>query len=252
MPTTADGIRYDHAPGDGTPVIYVHGWLGSAASWDAVRNEMTVEHPAVVYDQRCHGDSACTPFDRIDQLVDDLAAVVDDAGIAAPVLAAHSMGGMVALQYAATRPVAGLFLVGTCADTPSPAVRSPRWFLDRFGEMDRAEWAELVVDNYTADCTPHEVVDAARQQLRDADDVPVESGLRAMDRFDVRDDLDAVEAPVTVVGGRHDRAITPEKVAELAALLGVDPVMLDAAHDMLHEVPAQVSDRLDSFLRTVG
>lgn len=245
MPETDTGIVYEQS-GAGTPVVFIHGWLGNKESWTPVRDRLAGEYRAVWYDQRCHGASACEPFQVMRTLERDLDAVITEAGLENPVLAGHSMGGMVALSYAVRQPVAGLFLAGTCASTPQPIVKSPKFFLEQYEEIDRERWADMIVENYTWAGTPDEIVAEAKQQLLAADPIPVRSGLRAMIDFDVRDQLPDV--PAAVLGGKHDNAITPEKMWELAALLGTSPVMLDAGHDIIHEAPDQVAAHLDQFL----
>lgn len=249
MDRTVDGLVYELAPGTGTPLVYVHGWLGSRESWKQVDAQLETDAPRLFYDQRCHGESGCDPF-TIDDLADDLDSVITATGLEQPVVAGHSMGGMVALTHALDTPVAGVFLVGTCASTPEPVNRSVRWFRENLDTVDRADWAEGIIDNYTAAGTPEAVKKEARQQLLDAPREPVVHGLDAMLQFDIRERLPP-DVPVCVVGGEQDRAITPAKVEELAALLNVEPVWLDAAHDLLHEVPERVAAVLDGFLDRV-
>lgn len=246
MDRTVDGLVHELEPGTGTSIVYVHGWLGSRESWRPVDEQLGTDRPQLFYDQRCHGESGCEPFD-LDSLSDDLDAVIAANGLQRPVIAGHSMGGMVALTHALDHPPAGLFLVGTCASTPTPVNRSPQWFLENLDSADRAEWAELIIDNYTASTTPTEIERAAREQLLDAPREPIVHGLEAMVDYDVRDRL-PVDAPVCVVGGRRDQAITPERVEELAERCGTEPVWIDAAHDLLHETPGQVAEHLKTFL----
>lgn len=252
MPRTGTGIVYETRDGTGTPIVFVHGWLGSRAYWDRVIRRIDTGNPLLWYDQRCHGDSDCSRFD-MDTLVADLDRVLDDAGHDRPALVGHSMGGMVALRYTADHPdrVSGLFLAATSASTPDPAVESPRFFLEELDRMDRGDWADMILDNYMGEQASEEIRAASREQLIAADEVPVRCGLQLMIDYDVRDRLDAVDVPVSVVGGRHDRAITPEKVDELAALLGVDPVMLDTTHEVVAEEPGRVAALIEAFIGEV-
>lgn len=246
MDRTVDGLVYELEPGTGIPVVYVHGWLGNRESWRLVDAQLETSRPQLFYDQRCHGESGCDPFD-MQGLADDLDSVIAAAGLDQPVVAGHSMGGMVALTYALDHSVSGLFLVGTCASTPEPVNKSPQWFREHLDTVDRERWAELIVDNYTTPGTPEAVKAEAREQLMEAPREPVVHGLDAMIEYDVREQF-PVAAPVCVVGGKKDRAITPETVEALAELCGTDPVWIDAAHDLLHETPSEVAEHLETFL----
>jgi pimeloyl-ACP methyl ester carboxylesterase len=112
-----DGVRL-HARdwgGDGPPVVLLHGLASNCRIWDGVAPLLAAAgFRTVAIDQRGHGES-----DQPDHGYDfatvgcDLAAAVAALGLARPVLAGHSWGGNVALQYAADRgdAVAGLALV---------------------------------------------------------------------------------------------------------------------------------------------
>ncbi|MDY6766485.1 MAG: alpha/beta hydrolase [Candidatus Nanohaloarchaea archaeon] len=243
-----DDLTTQSVAGDGTPLVFLHGWLGSTASWQQVREHLNVDNPLLFYDQRCHGDSPCEAFD-FDDLADDLHSLIEQHGFEDPILAGHSMGGMVALTYAVNHDnLGGLFLLGTCASTPEPETGSPSYFLERFGEMDREEWARTMVDNYTHETTAEAFREETVRQVVDAGATPIESGLRAMIDYDVRPALDGLTVPASVIGGRHDKAITPEKVEELARLCGCEAEFLDAAHLLLQEAAEAVAGLLEQFV----
>ncbi|MFB6147508.1 MAG: alpha/beta fold hydrolase, partial [Candidatus Nanohaloarchaea archaeon] len=159
---SAGDISYRTVEGDGTPLVFIHGWLGSKESWRQVEKELDLENPMVFYDQRCHGNSSCSKFD-FDDLAEDLEQLLEMLGVEEPVLVGHSMGGMVALKYAAEKEVSGLCLLGTSAETPEPDNHSPRFFLEKFGSMDRRAWAMEIVKNYAPDIDDPEIKDAARR-----------------------------------------------------------------------------------------
>ncbi len=238
-------------PGTGTPIVFLHGWLGSKESWRQVRRDLDIDNPLLFYDHRCHGESPCAEFD-FDDLADDLHTLIAQHGFEDPVLVGHSMGGMVALTYAVRYDtLGGLVLLGTCASTPEPEVKRPQFYLDNFHEMEREEWAEMIAENYLGQGAGP-LWEETVQELVAADDEPVISGLEAMVEYDVRDELDSVDVPAMVVGGRQDGAITPEKSRELADLLDCRLEMIDSSHLMLQEVPGTVTTLLASYLEEHG
>lgn len=231
-------------PGEGRPLVLVHGWMGSRASWDRVLRELDVPNPVVRYDQVCHGDAPHEPFD-METLAADLRDVIATHCDEPPLVVGHSLGGMVALTHAVEdgSPV-GLLLLATCASTPEPRHRSPAWFLEQLDTMDRGEWAERIADNYLPD-GPAELREMEVDILTAADERPLRSGLEAMVDYDVRGALPDLDVEAHVVGGTRDAAITPDKVRELAALLGVEPAMRDSSHLMLQEIPGQVAETIE-------
>jgi len=101
--------------GGGRPVVLLHGLASNARIWDGVAPRLAGAGLRVVaLDLRGHGDSD-QPSDGygFETVGRDLEAALAALGLARPVLAGHSWGASVALEYAAGRPgaVAGLALV---------------------------------------------------------------------------------------------------------------------------------------------
>ena len=101
--------------GGGRPVVLLHGLASNARIWDGVAPRLAGAGLRVVaLDLRGHGDSD-QPGDGygFETVGRDLEAALAALGLERPVLAGHSWGASVALQYAAGRAVAlaGLALV---------------------------------------------------------------------------------------------------------------------------------------------
>jgi pimeloyl-ACP methyl ester carboxylesterase len=92
-------------------VLFAHGYANSLGTWHYQRLGLAdMENPTVrmvFYDQRGHGRSGQSVPERstIDQLGEDLAAVLDAVAPSGPVvLIGHSMGGMTVMALADRRP----------------------------------------------------------------------------------------------------------------------------------------------------
>lgn len=105
-------------------VVLAHGWTLDSTTWAPVSSALAGPGARVVrYDHRGHGRSgAADPASMtLDQLADDLAAVVAEAAPTGPlVLAGHSMGGMTLMALAERHPdvvarAAGIGLVATAS-----------------------------------------------------------------------------------------------------------------------------------------
>ncbi|MCA1843616.1 MAG: SDR family NAD(P)-dependent oxidoreductase, partial [Actinobacteria bacterium] len=107
--------------GSGPTVLLSHCWTGSRATWEPVAARLVAAGRRVVlYDQRGHGASTLGPgTPTVDQLGEDLAAVLEAVDARDAVVAGHSMGGMAVQALAVTRPdvlaerVRALVLAGT-------------------------------------------------------------------------------------------------------------------------------------------
>jgi pimeloyl-ACP methyl ester carboxylesterase len=101
--------------GSGQAVVLLHGLASNARIWDGVASRLAGAGLRVVaLDQRGHGasDQPASGYDFA-SVGRDLSAALAALGIQRPVLAGHSWGANVGLQFAADRPgsLAGLALV---------------------------------------------------------------------------------------------------------------------------------------------
>ena len=248
MPETDNRIFYKTKEGKGKALVFIHGWLGSHKSWQPVDRNLDTDNPRVFYDLRCHGDSQCSRF-SFETLAKDLERLLTDLKLENPILVGHSMGGMVALTYAKSYDnFSGLFLAGSCASTPEPENHSPRFFLEKFGSINRKTWAELIVENYAPETDHPEVKSMVVRELLHANDTEIIYSLGSMLKYDVRDNFKGLDKPASVVAGEKDGAITMDKSEELAELLECPLHRIDSSHLMLQEKPEKVAELLEQFL----
>ncbi|WP_459709757.1 SDR family oxidoreductase [Actinophytocola sp. KF-1] len=116
------GVRlavYEDGPGDGVPVVLVHGYPDNASVWDGVAGELASRFRVIRYDVRGSGESG-EPSSRdgyvIPRLVEDLVAVVRDLSDQPVHLVAHDWGSIQA--WAAVREFSHLFLSYTSISGP--------------------------------------------------------------------------------------------------------------------------------------
>lgn len=102
--------------GGGPPVVLLHGLVGSGMYWGSAYDRLAEDHRLVVPDLLGFGRSPWPPSGYgPDEHADALRRCLDDLGISASVvIAAHSLGGLVALRLARTQPhrVAGIVAFG--------------------------------------------------------------------------------------------------------------------------------------------
>ena len=88
---------------DALPVVCVHGYTSSAEAFNALARRLQDRAHIIAMDVRGHGESAWSPdgaYQYADQM-SDLAALVDQLGTERFVLIGTSMGGIIAMAYAA-------------------------------------------------------------------------------------------------------------------------------------------------------
>lgn len=127
-----NGIKlYYEVYGQGTPLVLMHGFAGTAESWKPQIPALSAKYRLILYDARGHWRSESPRSADLyshDIFADDLRALLDHLDAEAAIVGGLSMGGVIALTYYFKHPerVRALIL----ADS-GPGFRNPE---------RRAEW----------------------------------------------------------------------------------------------------------------
>jgi NAD(P)-dependent dehydrogenase (short-subunit alcohol dehydrogenase family)/pimeloyl-ACP methyl ester carboxylesterase len=118
------GVRlavYEDGPGDGVPIVLVHGYPDNASVWDGVVGELAGRFRVIRYDVRGAAASG-TPDGRdgylIARLVEDLVAVIRDSTDQPVHLVAHDWGSIQAWGAVSDPALHGLFASYTSISGP--------------------------------------------------------------------------------------------------------------------------------------
>lgn len=104
---TVNGVRiaYTETGGTGISLVLVHGSWGSHHNWDPVVPGLTEHFRVVSYDRRGHSESERPPGQgHFSEDVADLAALIEQLGLAPAWVVGNSSGAVITLQLAAARP----------------------------------------------------------------------------------------------------------------------------------------------------
>jgi 3-oxoadipate enol-lactonase / 4-carboxymuconolactone decarboxylase len=242
---------------DGLPLLVVGPSLGTSveALWSAAAEPLGDAFHVVGWDLPGHGRNSWVPSDdglsMADLAADVLAAVDTLAGAGAAFdVAGDSVGGAVALQLLLDAPgrvrSAVLLCTGAAIGTPqswaerTAAVRASgtpsllsasaqRWFGPGFVEREPGRSSALL------------------HSLSQADDAGYAAVCGALARFDVRDRLSEITAPVLAVAGAHDVATPPDSLGEVAD--GVQSGRLVVLDDVAHLAPVEAPERVAALVR---
>jgi pimeloyl-ACP methyl ester carboxylesterase len=202
---------YYEVHGRGRPLVLIEGLGVATWTWELHVPELSRHFRTVVYDNRGVGRSAKPPGPySIAQMADDLAALLDALQIEQAHILGTSMGGMIALEFAARHPqrVDRLVLVATTAGgathVPMTAATLARFFAPaapgREGVRERLRlaftaaflgtaYAERMIDHRLADPQPPHAFQAQAA-----------AGVS----FDRTASLSSIRAPTLVMGGTDD------------------------------------------------
>ncbi|MEW6661777.1 MAG: alpha/beta fold hydrolase [Bacillota bacterium] len=232
-------------PGQGKTVVLVHGAGGSSSRWRYQVKALANIHSPVALDLPGHGLSGGQPCDQVFLYREWVKQFVDVLGLKKIVLAGHSMGGAIALDFALTYQsyLEGLILVSTGARLRVDPARLESY---QKGEY-RVEWARM---SYSP-AAPPELVEKGVQETLTADPAVRYADFLACDRFDAMSRLSDISRPTLVICGRDDVA-TPVKFSQHLAekIPGARLVLLPrAAHMVMLEKPQEVNEAILEFLQ---
>ncbi|MBX2904141.1 MAG: alpha/beta fold hydrolase [Chitinophagales bacterium] len=90
--------------GDGFPLVILHGLMGSLDNWLSLAKRFSTAYRVWIIDQRNHGKSPFSNEFSYHILVNDLHDFFEQNGIEKAHIIGHSMGGKVAMDFAAQYP----------------------------------------------------------------------------------------------------------------------------------------------------
>jgi pimeloyl-ACP methyl ester carboxylesterase/DNA-binding CsgD family transcriptional regulator len=235
--TAPDGVGLAYAiDGEGPPLVKASNWLShldyerESPVWRHWVRELSRRHTLVRYDQRGCGlsDREFDGTPTLDTYIDDLAAVVDAAGLERFALIGLSGGGPTAIEYAVRNPerVSRLVLYGTYVHgrfrRTSDEAEESRLMI----ELMRVGWGGTV-PAFRQVFSAVYIPSAGEEQKRWYDELQQASSTGEMaarlwlsrTQTDITDVAPRMRHPALVLHARDDHAVPHEEGRRLASLL---------------------------------
>ena len=251
----------DWGPADAPPVVLLHGVTGHARVWDHLAERLVPGRRVLALDQRGHGDSDPAPDDdyRVGTMADDLAAFAGSLRLERFTLVGHSMGGRIAITYAADHAARldRLVIVDIGPDIDRVGLQRVRDLMAKSPErIESEEWAV----EYIRRANPLQNVDMLRERVRHGlKRLPdgeltwkYAKGLRDLmregrgDAVDLWEPLPRIPCPTLIVRGAASDILAPDVAKTMVERLPDGRLVeIEGAG---HTVPA---DRPDEFVREI-
>jgi 3-oxoadipate enol-lactonase len=235
-------LSYDDT-GSGEPIVLLHAFPFDRRMWWSTAAALAGRHRVIAPDLRGFGESpASGPFSIAD-LADDVAALLDVLGLSRATLLGLSMGGYVALAFAARHGarLERLVLADTKAGPDTPEARRGR---DEAIALVQAEGVEAYLERQLPRLLSPGASDALRASTRalglQTPEALVNGLVALRDRPDRTGELGQIAVSTLVMVGAEDRVTPPSEARAMAAAIsGARLVELPAAGHLSNlEAPA--------------
>jgi pimeloyl-ACP methyl ester carboxylesterase len=245
--------------GSGRPLVLLHAFPLSSAMWLAQREALAGTCRVLTPDLRGFGGSPQGSDEpSLDEMADDVAALLDAKNLDRVVLGGLSMGGYVAMAFARRHPerLHGLVLADTKASADTEEAKANRLRIADAVEADPE--SEVLLDavlpallGETTKARRAMVAGRVKALVQAAPATAVAWAQRAMaDRPDSLESLRAVSVPALVVVGDEDVLSPPEDAHKMVEALpdGQLAVLAGAGHLSAVETPEAFAEAVAAYL----
>jgi len=247
------------------PIVLLHGSPGQYTNWRYVAECLSSRHRVVAYDQRGYGRSDKPVHVTLQDYIDDLDAVMSALGLEPQrtVLVGHSFGAVVALEYAARKPVYRLVLV-------SPVYRYRADFIDKLvSRLPPLFWRRLFfTDNpftrslyrrvFFSPRTPgyvyEEFIEDNAEYISSLPPHVFRYLSMMLNGYTAEEAARRVRSPTLIIVGGDDRVTPPSEAEKLQRIIpGARMALIPCAgHMILYEKPTALCTEIEWFIEGKG
>ncbi len=198
------GLIHYESFGRGSPIVFLHGWLGSWRYWFPVMEALAADHRSYALDLWGFGDSD-KELERYDvqTYVDMLTAFLDEMGIGSTPLVGHTLGAAIATELAARNPDRVTKVLAVGLPLTADAINRRLLTAGPNDTLARLFWHRQ---------RPHaEVEMSLPKTAKNAIALTIQSVMR----LDLRATLERVDVPLLTVYGDKDTVVSASQVDEL-------------------------------------
>ncbi len=257
MKTNVNGMEmaYEILGQTGYPIVLIHGFALDHRIWLEMGSKHLRNHRVILPDMRGHGESD-TPNGAYPMVLmaQDLAHLLDYLQVNKAIVCGHSMGGYVALAFAAKYPerLAGLGLITTRAHADTDEKREGRYqMIEKVRERGSIAIAEALAPRLSHD---EEIMRQTKEMIVNTSPQGIIGALQGMaERPNRLDLLPEIEVPSLVVAGKDDQIIDLPDAREMADALPHAEFLpiYGAGHMPMKEKPVVLAEGLNNLVKRV-
>ncbi|OCX67351.1 3-oxoadipate enol-lactonase [Thioclava sp. SK-1] len=238
-------------PREGAVVVLANSLGTDMRVWDAMLSHMPTGLRYLRLDKPGHGLSdAPSGHLKMDELVDDVAALCDAQGITRAMFVGLSIGGMIGQGVASKRPdlLRGLVLMDTAAKIGTPDMWQTR--IDAITKDGIGAMAAPILERwFTEEFRNGPEFPLWRNMLLRTDVIGYTACCAAIAGADLTESTAALTLPVMAMAGDQDGSTPPDLVRATADLCGAQfHLIANAGHLPCVEQPAQTAALISDFI----
>lgn len=230
-------------------LIFLHYFGGSSRAWTEVVEELENDFHCVAPDLRGFGASNASPENfAVNDYADDIADLISTLTIENYALIGHSMGGKIALAFAARNPkgLQSLILLAPSPPTPEPVKEATRAKL-LASHGNRCVATETVCQAAGGHLWAEVFERSVNDNLRTSE-AAWNWWLEAGSREDISSEIGRINVPVLIAAGERDEAMTP-KLLGREIVRRVENADLVVIPDANHLLPLEVAATIANLIR---
>ena len=238
-----------------TPVIFLHGFPDSWHSFEMVLNFLPGQVHAIAISQRGHGNSS-KPLSsyKISDFAADLAAFIKKKNLRSVVVAGHSLGGLIAQQFALDYP---LLVKGIIIISSEAALKDNPGFPELVSEINKL--TDPVPYEFVSEFQHSTVVKTVNSENMDLfidESLKVPSYVwkqvaHAFMEVDYTNDLEKIKIPCLIVWGDKDEMCPKKDQLILASLIKNSRIIIyeNTGHGLHWEEPQKFANDVLDFIK---
>ena len=209
-----------HETGTGSPIVLIPGLAGGCHLTAPLARSLAADHH--VYSYQLRGENDCFvlrhPFD-LDDLVEDLAELLDKLKLESPTIMGLSFGGLIALKFAIRYPyrLDRLIVQGAGAlYEPGLFQQIASTVLSRFPLPEDSPFVNQFFNLLFGGRQKRDsLFDFVTQQIWQTDQSMMAHRFRLVENFDIEGQVARIKAPTLVLAGERDVLISPRSLMSL-------------------------------------
>ncbi|MEM0187927.1 MAG: alpha/beta hydrolase [Saccharolobus sp.] len=247
-----DSIRlFYEIRGNGKPVVFIHHLAGSYKSWKYIAPYLPYNFTTLVYDLRGHGRSSVPlgPY-SIEDHSKDLKILLSELGIEKAILVGHSIGSLIAIDYATKYAVEKLILIGALYKAPSPEIYNKYLQIAmNFGMTALAEYRKIHKEFSESLINNHDAWNSLLEVYNETSPLGYKYTVEGLiNAKDYSEDLAKIDTKTLVVYGSNDSLVINSTLFK-NVLKDVEVKILNGyGHFLNFENPNGLLEIIESFL----